>query len=200
MRGRGVVGADILAKQGRAGAADEICRPFDSVLPQRGVDGGIVDDADQLAELLVACTARRRNKRDGSQNRRCIHFGKSLGSTASQACSRWIRWLRVRSKHGDRARRVVRVARGKFEARKLHARPGASSPSSKRVLQRGASRWSRDADFTLPRIAAHPIIRGWTAGQPAGHRRDAATLLRHHGRAEVHPGGSRPQRSQQAQA
>src|SRR5258707_7032643 len=84
MRARGVVGADVLAKQGTAGAADEVCRSFDGVLPKRGVDGRIVDDADQLAELLIARTARRRNKRDRSQNWRSIHFRKSLGSTIAE--------------------------------------------------------------------------------------------------------------------
>ena len=66
MRAGGVVGANVLAKQGSAGAADEICRALDGVLPKRGIDGGIVDDADQLAELLVAWTTCRRNKRDRS--------------------------------------------------------------------------------------------------------------------------------------
>jgi hypothetical protein len=39
----------VLAEKPRAGAAHEIGGPFDGILPKRLIDGGIVDDADQIA-------------------------------------------------------------------------------------------------------------------------------------------------------
>ena len=58
----GVAGANILANKPGCGTADEIGRPFDSALPKRGIDGSIVDEADQIAQLLpIIGAACRRN-------------------------------------------------------------------------------------------------------------------------------------------
>jgi hypothetical protein len=63
-----VAGANILADERGPGTTYEICRPFDSALPKRRVDCGIVDDADQIAQpLLIIGAACRRNNRDRSQ-------------------------------------------------------------------------------------------------------------------------------------
>jgi hypothetical protein len=63
MRAGGVVGADILAEKPTANAAYEIGGSLDGVLPQGRIDGGIVNDADQVAQmLLVAQTACQRNR------------------------------------------------------------------------------------------------------------------------------------------
>ena len=64
----GVVGPDILVDERGPGAADESGRPFDGALPKRRIDGGIVDDADQIAQsLLIVGAAWRRNRRDRSR-------------------------------------------------------------------------------------------------------------------------------------
>jgi hypothetical protein len=44
---------DILPEKPRSGAADETGNLFDSVLPKGLIDGGIVDQADQVAQLLL---------------------------------------------------------------------------------------------------------------------------------------------------
>jgi len=50
----------VLAEKPAADAADKICHPFDGIFPAGLVDGGIVDDADQIAQLLtIVATARR---------------------------------------------------------------------------------------------------------------------------------------------
>jgi hypothetical protein len=68
MLGNGVVGTDILVDERSPGPADEIGRPFDGALPKGRVDGGIVDDADQVAQsLLIVGAACRRKKRDRSR-------------------------------------------------------------------------------------------------------------------------------------
>ena len=65
MLGDGVAGADILVDERSPGTADEIGCPFDGALPERWVDGGIVDDANQVAQsLLIVGAACRRNNRD----------------------------------------------------------------------------------------------------------------------------------------
>jgi hypothetical protein len=67
MLGDGVVGADILVDERGPGTADEIGGPFDGAFPEGRVDGGIVDDADQVAQsLLIVGAAYRRNNRDRS--------------------------------------------------------------------------------------------------------------------------------------
>ena len=63
----GVARPDILADERGPGAADESGRSLDSALPERRVDGGIVDDADQIAQsLLIVGAAGRRDNREGS--------------------------------------------------------------------------------------------------------------------------------------
>jgi hypothetical protein len=47
-----VLNTDVLAEKSACGAADELGGPYDGVLPTRGIDGSIVDDADQFAQLL----------------------------------------------------------------------------------------------------------------------------------------------------
>ncbi|MEP6836594.1 MAG: hypothetical protein ABJA75_00965 [Bradyrhizobium sp.] len=49
---RGVMCADILAEKPASGAADKVSDSFDGILPARGIDGRVVNDADQVAELL----------------------------------------------------------------------------------------------------------------------------------------------------
>ena len=46
-------GSDVLAEQPGAGAADKAGAPFESALPKRGIDGRIVNDADQVAQALL---------------------------------------------------------------------------------------------------------------------------------------------------
>jgi len=41
----------ILGKQRRTGAADETRRPFDDALPQRLIQNGVVNLADEIAQL-----------------------------------------------------------------------------------------------------------------------------------------------------
>ena len=53
VRDRDVVDADVLAEKPGAGAADEAGGPFDGALPKRRINGGIVNDADQVAQLLL---------------------------------------------------------------------------------------------------------------------------------------------------
>jgi hypothetical protein len=53
MRNRGVLDTDVLAEQPTPGTADELGGAFDGVLPARGIDGRIVDDADQIAQPLL---------------------------------------------------------------------------------------------------------------------------------------------------
>ena len=53
MLARRRAGPDILADERGPGTADEIGRPFDGALPERRVDGGIVEDADQVAQPLL---------------------------------------------------------------------------------------------------------------------------------------------------
>ena len=43
----------VLAEKPRSDAAHEKCNRFNGILPKRLINGGIVDDADQLAELLT---------------------------------------------------------------------------------------------------------------------------------------------------
>ena len=65
---RGVLDTDVFAEEPASGAADELDGPFDGVLPTRGIDGSIVDDADQIAELLsIMEIAWRGQCRDRSQ-------------------------------------------------------------------------------------------------------------------------------------
>ena len=62
------MGADIFVDERGPGTADEIGRPFDGALPEGRVNGGIVDDADQVAQsLLIVGAACRRKKRDRSR-------------------------------------------------------------------------------------------------------------------------------------
>ncbi|MCK1289742.1 MULTISPECIES: hypothetical protein [unclassified Bradyrhizobium] len=44
---------DVLAEQPACCAANELHDADDGVFPTRGIDGGIVDDADQVAQLLL---------------------------------------------------------------------------------------------------------------------------------------------------
>ena len=44
---------DILAEKSGAGAADKVGGPCDGALPKRRIDGGIVNDANQVAQLLL---------------------------------------------------------------------------------------------------------------------------------------------------
>jgi hypothetical protein len=63
----GVAGTDILVDERGPGTADEVGRPLDGALPEGRVDGGIVDDAYQVAQsLLIVGAACRRNNRDRS--------------------------------------------------------------------------------------------------------------------------------------
>ena len=67
MMADGAAGTDILVDERSPGTADEIGRLFDGALPEGRVDGGIVDDADQVAQsLLIVGAACRRNNRDRS--------------------------------------------------------------------------------------------------------------------------------------
>lgn len=63
----GVAGTDILVDERSPGTADKVGRPFDGAFPEGRVDGGIVDDADQVAQsLLIVGASCRRNDRDRS--------------------------------------------------------------------------------------------------------------------------------------
>ena len=54
---------DVLAEKPRADAAHEICNSFDGRFPKGLINGGIVDDADQIAELLtIPASGRRRGR------------------------------------------------------------------------------------------------------------------------------------------
>src|SRR5712691_9392861 len=66
----------VLAEKPRSDPANERCSPFDGILPKRLIDGGIVNDADQVAQpLTILANACRRNRfRGRSQMRRRIDF------------------------------------------------------------------------------------------------------------------------------
>src|SRR6266568_1186852 len=74
----------VLAEKPRSDPANERCSPFDGILPKRLIDGGIVNDADQIAQpLTILAKACRRNRfRGRSQMRRridsknCFHSEK----------------------------------------------------------------------------------------------------------------------------
>ena len=76
----------VLAEKPRSDPANERCSPFDGILPKRLIDGGIVDNADQIAQpLTILANACRRNRfRGRSQMRRridsknCFHSKKPL--------------------------------------------------------------------------------------------------------------------------
>ena len=60
----------VLAEKPRSGAAHEVCDRFNGILPKRLIDGGVIDDADQIAQPLTiianACDAA-----DSEAGRRC---------------------------------------------------------------------------------------------------------------------------------
>ena len=43
----------VLPENPRSDAAHEICNAFDGILPKGLIDGGVIDKADQIAQLLT---------------------------------------------------------------------------------------------------------------------------------------------------
>src|SRR5260370_15638006 len=109
----------VLAEKPRSDPANERCSPFDGILPKRLIDGGIVNDADQIAQpLTILANACRRNRiRGRSQMRRRIH---------SKNCfhSKVLRWALERAVP---ARMIIRLQSTSLEPRpatfQLHPRP-----------------------------------------------------------------------------
>src|SRR5712691_5361293 len=84
----------VLAEKPRSDPANERCSPFDGILPKRLIDGGIVNDADQIAQpLTILANACRRNRFRGRSRMRRIH---------SKNCfhSKVLRWAPERSVPG----------------------------------------------------------------------------------------------------
>ena len=48
-----MVNADILAEKSGAAAADKVGDPHDGALPKRRIDGGIVNDANQVTQVVA---------------------------------------------------------------------------------------------------------------------------------------------------
>src|SRR5690242_3933228 len=70
---------DVFPEQARSDAAHEIGHLFDGVLPKRLIDSGIVDQADQVAQLLaVVANAGSRCSRWPKMRDR-FHFNKPFG-------------------------------------------------------------------------------------------------------------------------
>jgi len=69
----------ILGKQRGAGAADEMCHPFNETFPQCLIEDGVVNGADEIAHLLrIIAVARQDRQFRDRLPLFCLHFARPL--------------------------------------------------------------------------------------------------------------------------